>query len=309
MYNSDMRKYNSGRARPLQSGQAVIVPVTVLILIALSLVARGTQPVKTESQLARGLTISKQAGALADAGSEDLTYRIKRAKQYNTTEYVSLNDLISTTTVTTDPLTGIKTVLALGVIDDRLRQKSVSLLKGEQVEFNYAAQIGEGGLTLANSSSIVGNVYSNGPVAGSSESALGSAIGTIISAGPNGTVQFMHSTEDVYANSIIGSFVTRDAYYQFIMNTSVSGTSYPGSADKPTTTMPISDSLIADWEAAAEAGGISDQCVGGVYKIKDVSVTLGPIKIPCDLEVSGNSTSITLAGMVWVSGNVSIANS
>jgi len=321
MYNSDMRKYNSGRARPLQSGQAVIVPVTLLILIALSLVARGTQPVKTESQLARGLTTSKQASALADAGSEDVSYRIKRVKEYSTTEYVPLDGLISTTTVVTDPLSNVKQVLSQGIIDGRLRQKKINLTKGDNAEFNYAAQIGEGGLKMHNNSTVDGRVFSNGPITTANEvpGAMGYVTGTAIAAGPyspgspgslaQGKVERINATGDIYAYSILSSVASGGCYFQIIMGT-LCGTLHPNSPEIATTAMPISDELIAQWEAIASTA-VSDQCVGGKYTITGTTVTLGPIRIPCDLEIKGGGggTMVILSGMVWVQGKVSISQS
>jgi hypothetical protein len=65
--------------------------------------------------------------------------------------------------------------------------------------------------------------------------------------------------------------------------------------------------VIDQWKADAEAAGvITTPCP---YKITGSSVvTLGPIKINCDLEVS-NSSTLYLGGMVWVKGNVTLSNS
>ena len=291
----------SGQAPRLSSGQAVIIPVTVLMLIALSLIARATRPVKTEAELARGLLSSKQAGALADAGSEDVTYRVKRAKQYNTTEYVLLNNLIATTTVSTDLITGVKTILALGNIDSSIRQKAINLVKGDQVEFNYGMQVGAGGLSMANTSSVAGNIYSNGSATGDGNTITGS----VVSAGPTGLIDNLRTSGDMYAHTISNSTVGRDAYYQNISNTFVARTAYPGSLDKATATMPISDAQIAEWEAIAATNPI----LTCPYSISSGTVILGPAKIACDVEISGNSTRVTLAGMVWVTGKITFKNS
>lgn len=296
------KRLQSGQATRMNSGQAVIVPVTMLILVALSLIARGVQLVKTESELARGLTTSKQAGALADAGGEDVTYRIRLAKQYDTTEYVSLNAFKSTTTVNINPISGVKSVLALGNIERRIRQKLISLVKGDRVVFNYGIQVGNGGFVMANTSSVLGNIYSNGSVTGAGNTVTGA----VISAGSTGLIDNIHSTGDAYAHTISNSFVGGDAYYFSVplLFTTVVGTEYPGSSDKPTTTLPISDTQIAQWETVAAAGGvISSPCP---YVIT-TNTTLGPKKINCDLEISG-SPEITLAGMVWVNGNITFKN-
>jgi hypothetical protein len=108
----------------------------------------------------------------------------------------------------------------------------------------------------------------------------------------------------MYAHQIRNSTVDGDAYYVTKTNTTVAGRSYYPWPDKPTTSFPISDALIAEWEADAEAGGIiTSPCP---YLIK-TAVTLGPIKINCDVEVT-NSGAITVAGPIWISGNFTIKN-
>jgi hypothetical protein len=130
--------------------------------------------------------------------------------------------------------------------------------------------------------------------------------GEVISAGPTGLIRGIHATSSAYAHTIENSTIDKDAYYQSISGSTVIGTSYPGSADQPTTTLPISDEQIEAWEAQAEAGGtISSPCP---YTISS-SITIGPKKIDCDLEISGNNYTITLTGPLWVNGSIDIKNS
>ena len=129
--------------------------------------------------------------------------------------------------------------------------------------------------------------------------------GDVVSAGASGSVTQINASSSIYARTIGDSLAGGNAYFKNISNTTVLGTSYPGSADQATTSMPISDEVIDQWEADAEAGGvITTPCP---YKI-DSDATIGPIKINCDLEISGNTT-VNLAGMVWVRGDVTISNS
>lgn len=129
--------------------------------------------------------------------------------------------------------------------------------------------------------------------------------GDVVSAGPSGSINLIHATSSLYAKTITNSLADRDAFYQSISNTTVLGSSYPGSANQATSSLPISDETIAQWEVDAAAGGtISTPCP---YRITS-TVTLGPVKINCDLEISNNAV-INLAGMVWVNGDVTLANS
>ena len=293
---------------PLQSGQAVILPVAFILLIALTLSGRATQPVKSDARLARETGESKRASALADAGAEDISYRVKRAKQYDSTEFVPIDNLFATTTVVTSANGSLKTVTGLGVDGNNVRKKTINLAKGDQVDFNYAVQAGNGGFTMANTSSVRGNLYANGPVTGSNSTKIYGSVG---SAGSSGLIDGAYSTSTAWAHTIQNATVDNDAYYQSISNTTVSGSScpnphcYPDSPDKPTAPFPLSDAKIAEWEQEAETGGVySGVCP---YKITE-SVTIGPMKIPCDLEISNNPT-VTFAGMVWVVGSINFKNS
>jgi len=285
-------------------GQAVIVLIMFLLLVALSLTSRATGPVRTDAELARDLYSSKQAGALSDAGIEDVTYRIKKAFLYDAIEYVRLGLLTSTTTVVTATGGSSKTVTALGDVDSRIRQKGVTLIKGDRVEFNYGVQTGEGGFALANTASVLGNIYANGPVTGAGNTVTG----TVVSAGPSGLISGIYATQSLYAHTIQNSSTGGSAYYQIGSGINLiggGGALYPDSPDRATSSMPISDAQIAEWEADAVAGGtISGPCP---YKII-TGVTIGPIKINCDLELS-NSAVVTIAGPVWVNGNISFKNS
>jgi hypothetical protein len=87
----------------------------------------------------------------------------------------------------------------------------------------------------------------------------------------------------------------------------VRGTSNPNSPDHGTAPLPISDAQINEWETIAATGGTA-VCSSGSYQISSGSVTIGPIKIPCDFIVSGTS-QVTIAGHIWVTGNITIQNS
>jgi len=107
---------------------------------------------------------------------------------------------------------------------------------------------------------------------------------------------------DAHANTISNSNITADAYYQFIENTTVYGTSYPGSPDPATKDLPISYAQIQDWEVAAESGGV----IEGDYNPPDGSF-LGPIKIKGNLTFPSNGT-VTIEGPVWVTGKILAEN-
>ena len=72
----------------------------------------------------------------------------------------------------------------------------------------------------------------------------------------------------------------------------------------PRTNMPISEAQIQTWKAEAAAGGTHS---GNYTLTNGASGTLGPIEVTGDLELN-NSAILTLAGTVWVHGNVQLSN-
>ena len=105
------------------------------------------------------------------------------------------------------------------------------------------------------------------------------------------------------ANTINDSDIGVDAYYQTISNTTVGGSSYPGSTDPPLLSMPISDANIASWVADAEAGGT----ISGDHSVA-VDESLGPVKITGNLLFPVNNKTLTITGTVYVEGDIDIDN-
>jgi len=106
------------------------------------------------------------------------------------------------------------------------------------------------------------------------------------------------------ANTITDSSVGGDAYYQTILNTTVVGTSYPGSADPPVIPLPISDANLADWRVDALVGGT---IVGNCPGTAGCGATMGPVKIDGDVVVT-NGDTLTLTGTIHVTGSITVSN-
>lgn len=284
-----------------QRGQVAITAVVFLLIIGVAVSMGVLNPVLRQVKQTDDFARTRASLYVSQAVNEDALYRLKTGKQFVSPSTLSLNGYTATASSTT-VLGGLQidsSGNALGLI----RNIQTHLTSGSGASFHYGMQSGEGGIILENSSSIVGNVYSNGPI----EGAGGNLIkGDVVSAGPSGRIEDIHATSSAYAHTIADSTIERDAYYQSISTTTVLGVLHPGSPDQATTTLPISDEQIAEWEADAEAGGvISSPCP---YKIED-AVTIGPKKIACDMEISGTEYTVTLAGHLWVTGNITIKNS
>jgi hypothetical protein len=298
-YFTQDKKRNIG-----ESGQAMLIAVVMFLAIT-SLIAAGlVMPVLGELR-ASGEARRSTAGYYAAEGlAEDAIYRIKNNLSISTTETLTLlNSSVATATIAT-PLPVERLITVGGERARAVRNARTRLVIGGGASFNFGVQTDNGGLVLENSSSIRGNVYSNGPIDGSGSNLI---TGDVVSAGASGLIEGIHATGTAYAHTIQNSDIDKDAYYVSISGTTVGGISYPGSPDQPTSTLPIDDDMIAEWEA--------DALDGGVYTtpcpyIVDSNTTLGPIKINCDLTIKSNGPdpTITLNGTVWVSGNITIQN-
>lgn len=296
---------NSARRQALRlnSGQAMMVATIFFLIVSLTIILGLAGPTVRAQKMTRELFLSRQSYFLAEAGMEDVIYRLKEGLSVDALETLSL-DGSTVTTVTTDIPEG-KEVVATGEVNNTVRKVATDLLMGIGVSFHYGVQSGNGGLIMENTSSIVGNVYSAGPVTGSGQ-ANNTVFGTVVSTGPAGLIDNLYATSSAYAHTIRNAQIDGDAYYQSISNTTVLGTEYPDSPDLNALPLPISDEDIEEFKAIALSGGvISSPCP---YKITD-EATIGPKKIACDLEISGNNFDVTINGNIWVEGNITIKNS
>ncbi len=292
-----------------KQGQVLLGLILLFLFISSTIVFGITRAVYYQLRSVLDFGASRSSYYLAEALAEDVVYRLKAGYSIpsNTTLAISGNTATANLTATASGQELIATANWGGLY----RSVRLELSNSSGVSFFYGVQAGNGGVVLNNSSLINGNLYSNGSVVGSNNIIRGD----VISAGPTGLINGIHATSSAYAHTITNSTVDKDAYYQsFAGATSsvqVSGATcsganthcYPGSADQATSSMPIPDSKIASWESDAAAGG-SVTCVSGVYEVSS-DRTLGPKKIPCDLQIDHNTT-LTLGGPLWVDGNVVI---
>lgn len=282
-----------------ERGQVLLFVVFFFLVIAVGFVVTVNSLMLQEIRMVNQHFSSVQSLATAESLGEDMVYRLKNGMNISTEETLDLNLSYATGTQTAIP-DGTEIILE-GDALNAIRKARIELSEGSGVAFNYGVQAGEGGFLLENTSSIQGNAFSNGPVEGSGNYIYG----TVISAGPNGLIDNIHATSSAYANTIQNSTVDKDAYYQTISNTTVGGTKYPDSDDQSTSSLPISDSKVEEWKQQALDGGvISSPCP---YQITD-DETIGPVKIACDLEISKNNFTVTLAGPIWVEGDITIQN-
>lgn len=113
---------------------------------------------------------------------------------------------------------------------------------------------------------------------------------------------------DVHANTIENLSIGDEAFYQTIINSTVSGASctnnpkcHPGSADPPPKVFPISEANISEWKAQAEAGGLSGGDLNGCVATLDNKKIVGNVSF-------NNNCIVTVKTPIWVTGNLTLSN-
>ena len=171
MFKAPINNYHSRRASG-NKGAALLISVLFFLIISVTLVVGSVGTVITTKRISRNLIESKSSYFTSEAGTEDALYRIKKNKQISSPEFTTLNEMTVSVTVN-DSGDGEKEIITMGD-SNNARNIRASVSTGQGYDFFYGAQVGEGGLEMENNASVqgvggaMGNVYSNGPVTGSS---------------------------------------------------------------------------------------------------------------------------------------------
>lgn len=210
---------NTLQQKNTQSGQVMISFVMFFLVISLTIVIGIVGPVLRQYTQASQLIASKKSYYLAESGIEDIVYRLKHGLTTSSTETLVLGTTTATTTLT-DLGGNQKEIKTLADTNNYERHLAVKLETADGVAFNYGVQVGTGGFTMANNSSVVGNVYANGNISGSSGATIS---GTAIAANPS--AQIIDQINDpgaVPSNSITFATATtvQDAAQSFQVATS-----------------------------------------------------------------------------------------
>ncbi len=282
-----------------KKGQIMIITVLFFLCVSIVVILGLTSPMVRHISMATSISVSKESFYAAEAGVEDIIYRLKSGLPVAPSQTLTVGDNNAVTTIA-DELGG-KAIIALGEANDYIRKIQTHLVLGTGVSFHYGIQAGQGGFDLQNSSSVTGNVHSSGPVIGAGNNIYGD----VVSAGSEGIIDGIHASGSTFAHTIIDSIIDEDAFYNHISDSVVSGTLYPGSLDQPPAPLPISDEQISQWESDAEMGSVipASSCVNGVYNVTS-NITLGPAKIECSLLIKGNGITLTMTGPIWVMGDI-----
>lgn len=259
-----------------KSGQVLVVAIiflAVVLILAASLFAR------TAGFLRFGaISVQKeQATNVAEAGIDKALWQLNQtAGSYSGETDTALGTTGTFTVTVVDKEQNLKTITSTGYIPNaanpRAKQtiKVDALISAESISFHYAVQVGTGGVTMSNSATVNGTVYSN---------KTGVSIQGYNSSQING---------DAYA---VGTISTPDPF--------ITGAKFE---NQTASQMPTVDYQF--WKDAAAAGGILT-CPCN-YSVGDL-VSLGPKKLIGDLTVS-NFAVVTVTGPLWVTGKITVSN-
>jgi len=153
------------------AGFAAILSTLIIMAIVLVIISSVSLTTILEQKITKNVNQSAQAYYAAESGIEDSLYRIISNKNYQATNSLALNDASATINIT--DVGGQKSILVNGKQTDRWRNLQVSLdVTAETFAFYYGAQIGEGGMTMGNGSSVQGSVYANGNIEGGNNTVI-----------------------------------------------------------------------------------------------------------------------------------------
>lgn len=159
IFNLELSIFNSSK------GQTMIISIIFFLSLSLVAVFGIINPVIRHANATRSVLGSKQGFYLAEAGMEDIVYRLKNGLQTSASNSLSLDGENVITSIA-DTSSG-KTLISTGESKDFIRKLEVNLITGIGIAFNYGIQTGVGGFHLLNNAGVNGNVYANGPIVGS----------------------------------------------------------------------------------------------------------------------------------------------
>ncbi|KKR87950.1 MAG: hypothetical protein UU34_C0002G0067 [Candidatus Curtissbacteria bacterium GW2011_GWA1_41_11] len=256
-----------------------ILVVTVIIIFSAGQFDRVANFVRQGSNK----VVQQQAVNLAEAGVDYAIWQLNKnaGNWYGTGTEVAVGTTGTFFVTVTDESANIKNVVATGYVPNSTSPRQKSTVKtqvvigGQTIEFNFATQTGTGGITMNQSSTINGNIYSNGN----------------ISAG-NGSQQTIDG--EAYAVGTIDS-------------PPITVTSGVIEENQEPEDMPTIDYQL--WKDEATAGGIIDCAITpSSCNIDGVIASIGPKKYIGNLTIS-NQAKVTVTGPIYVeNGNIIVRN-
>lgn len=262
-----------------QQGMALLIVVIFFVLISLIILFSVAGPAVKQDSISNNNIKSRQAYFFNEGAIEDVVYRIMNSLQVSSTE--TLTGTNATSTISTTSSSNQKQLYATGNALGINRALSITVKAGTGIAFNYGIQSGQGGFVMGNNSGINGNVYSNGPIVGSSGAFI---TGTAVSAdGYSATADQSHGMGGTAAeNTTFGNTSsTADMAQSFVLSANAPLAKVSlylrkvGSPGSPTVTIRTDNSGKPSTTVVA-TGTLSNSLVSGTYGWVDVTFSTAP---------------------------------
>lgn len=153
-----------------EGGMVIMGALLLFLTISITVLVGIATPVAIQVRTASDFLQSKQGYISADVLNEEALYRLNQGRTLPSSLVLSFNDATSTALIT--DVGGVKQVLATGVSGAFTRLSRSVFTQGENLSIAYGAQVGDGGLTMSGSPTVVGSVISNGNITGSGVSTI-----------------------------------------------------------------------------------------------------------------------------------------
>jgi hypothetical protein len=256
----------------------------------------------------RAATKSAQSYYTAEAGIEDALLRITNPEITNPPSSYTITINGTGAQINIAENNGSRTVQSQGNVDNRQRSVEANVrINTEEASFHFGVQATAGGVVMGNGSTINGNIYSNGSILGSN-GALISGDAIVAGAGDSGNkIDNVKIERNAFAPNLSNCTVTGDATYLVggsISKCTVTGSKIVQNNPIENEEMPITQTIIDNWKAEAENGGI---IASGDYSPSPGTHIIGPGIINGNM-ILGNNQTIILTGTVYVHGYIDIQN-
>lgn len=283
-----------------QEGQISIITFSVLIIMIGMSLTMSFLIFLSQRNITNDIK-STQAYYAAEAGIEDVLLRLKKTPQITSLSYNMNIDNININVNVPNSIGISKTINSeannSGII--KKIQSICSLDNTENINFYYGIQAGQGGISMANGSRVLGNVFSGGSITG-----FGTIDNNAIVSGNGNTISGVTIKGNAMSYNCSSANINGNLTYVIggSNNCTVDGTISQQEEEISQQPLPIPNQQIDEWKNYATQSEVFSG-----NKIISGSQSLGPVKITGNLNLNNNAT-LTLTGAIYVQGNITFGN-
>ncbi len=263
-----------------------MVATILFLVVSLTIIFGISAPILKQQKITSQHVLSRQSYFLAEAGLEDVLFRLRTGKPVGANETISLNGS-SVTIVTTDVFDG-KEVVATGNAGEAVRKVRAGVTMGVGAVFGYGVQVGAGGLTMGNNSVINGSVYSNGNITGS-----GNITGTAFAA--NSSALSADQTNDSGTPAYDITFGNANGTQDFAQSFQVSATGVVNKVDLYIKKVSTPGNLTVRIVSNSGSNPSSTTLASGTLSASLVSTNYGWVSVPLS-----SNPELTVGTTYWI---------